>query len=367
MEQKEINTNTLREWLDSGKKVNVLDVRPINEREEWQIPGSIHLDVYDELKKQNPDALNTVDFDKSIPVVTVCAGGKTSMVAAQLLQKAGYESYNLEAGMKGWNLSWNTASRSFDDFEIIQFRRTGKGCLSYLIISEDEAMILDASLPVKVYEDFLNFNSLNLKYAADTHIHADHLSRTKKLAENYKLQPSMPSNDKLNYPFDAIKDGQIFMVGKVKVKAIHTPGHTLESTCYLVDEKVIFTGDTLFFGGVGRPDLKANNEEAKYKATLLFRSLQKLIEIDQSVILMPGHSSQPISFDSQILQSSLKDVISNTPLLLEKENDFISLLLNRIPATPENYLKIVDKNISGDFTGINPIDLEAGAIRCAVS
>jgi glyoxylase-like metal-dependent hydrolase (beta-lactamase superfamily II) len=220
---------------------------------------------------------------------------------------------------------------------------------------------------VKVYEDFLNFNSLNLKYAADTHIHADHLSRTKKLAENYKLQPSMPSNDKLNYPFDAIKDGQIFMVGKVKVKAIHTPGHTLESTCYLVDEKVIFTGDTLFFGGVGRPDLKANNEEAKYKATLLFRSLQKLIEIDQSVILMPGHSSQPISFDSQILQSSLKDVISNTPLLLEKENDFISLLLNRIPATPENYLKIVDKNISGDFTGINPIDLEAGAIRCAVS
>ena len=141
MEQREINTNTLREWLDTGKKVNILDVRPMNEREEWKIPGSFHIDAYDELKKNNPNALKLVDFDKSIPVVTVCAGGKTSLIAAKMLHNSGYETYNLQGGMKSWSLSWNTASIVFDDFEVIQFRRTGKGCLSYLVVSDQKAIV----------------------------------------------------------------------------------------------------------------------------------------------------------------------------------------------------------------------------------
>ena len=68
MELKEINTNTLRQWLDFGKNVNVLDIRSTHEREEWHIPGSIHVDAYDELKKNNPNALEAINFDKSIPV-----------------------------------------------------------------------------------------------------------------------------------------------------------------------------------------------------------------------------------------------------------------------------------------------------------
>ncbi|MEQ8473906.1 MAG: rhodanese-like domain-containing protein [Marinoscillum sp.] len=71
MEQKEINTDTLREWLDKGEKVNILDVRPLHEREEWKIPGSIHIKVYGELKKNNPNALKSVTLDKAVPVVTV--------------------------------------------------------------------------------------------------------------------------------------------------------------------------------------------------------------------------------------------------------------------------------------------------------
>lgn len=374
MEQKEINTNTLREWLDTGKRVNVLDVRPIQEREEWKIPGSIHIDAYDELKKHNPEALNALDLDKSVPVVTVCAGGKTSSIAAEMLQNSGYETYNLQGGMKGWSLSWNAASTAYEtspagrqDFEIIQFRRTGKGCLSYMIISGQEAIIIDASLPVEVYEEMLDQRGLTLKYVADTHIHADHLSRTKELAEKHGLKPSLPSNDKLSYPFNAIVDGQEFSIGSIKVKAIHTPGHTLESTSYLINDKVLLTGDTLFTNGVGRPDLKANKEEAEKKAIQLYHSLQKLIGLDQSIIVMPGHASQPIAFDHQLIQSVLKDVVKNTPLLKESEQEFVQSLLKRIPNPPENYLKIVEKNISGDFKDVNPVDLEAGANRCAIS
>ena len=88
---------------------------------------------------------------KSVPVVAICAGGKTSMIAAGLLQEQGFEAYSLLGGMKGWSLAWNTAKISFPEFEVIQFRRTGKGCLSYIIASNKEAIVVDASLPIEAY------------------------------------------------------------------------------------------------------------------------------------------------------------------------------------------------------------------------
>ena len=149
----QINTNTLRTWLETGKKVSILDIRPIQERTEWFIPGSIYFNAYDKLKANNREALHGLFLDKTIPVVTICAGGKTSLIAAGLLQKQGFEAYSLEGGMNGWSLSWNTARISFPNFEIIQFRRTGKGCLSYIIASNDEAIVVDASLQIEAYQE----------------------------------------------------------------------------------------------------------------------------------------------------------------------------------------------------------------------
>lgn len=367
MEPREINTATLRKWLDTDKKVNILDIRSVQERNEWHIPGSIHMDVQDQLKRNNPDALKSVALDKGVPVVTVCAGGKTSLIASGFLQKAGYDAYSLQGGMKSWSLAWNTASVSFDNFEIIQFRRTGKGCLSYLVISGNEAMVVDASLPVEVYQKALVQRNLTLKYAADTHIHADHLSRSKELADFFGIDPSMPVNDKLSYSFIPVQDGTRYSIGNVKIKAIHTPGHTLESTCFMIDDKVLLTGDTLFTNGVGRPDLKSSREEAMEKSKMLFRSLTKLMDLDKSVMVMPGHTSRPVAFDDKTIHTTLKKVLSDLPLLNMEENGFVRSLLKRIPDPPENYLKIVDKNSSGNFTDTDTADLEAGANRCAIS
>jgi len=364
---KEIDTNTLRDWLETGKEISILDVRPMQERTEWFIPGSVHINAYDKLKAKNPDALHGLHLDKTIPVVTVCASGKTSLIAAGILHENGFEAYSLQGGMKDWSLSWNTAKLSFPAFEIIQFRRTGKGCLSYIISSNKEAIVIDASLPIGAYEDELQKDNLKLKYVIETHIHADHLSRSKQLAETNNATLHLPVPNKVNFNFVPVNETTVFQIGHIKIKAIQTPGHTLESVCYLTNDKVLLTGDTLFINGVGRPDLKANNEEATQKSKMLYQSLQELLALDENIIVLPAHSSQPADFDNTPIQATIGTIKRSVAMLQLKEGEFINAILERIPPTPANYLSIVEKNIKGDFSDINPVDLEAGANRCAIN
>jgi len=364
---KEISTGTLRTWLETGKEVSILDIRPIQERTEWFIPGSVYYNAYDKLKAHNPKALQGLHLDKAIPIVTICAGGKTSLIATEQLSEQGFEAYSLQGGMKGWSLSWNTAKLSFPDFEIIQFRRTGKGCLSYILTSNGEAIGVDSSLPIEVYQEFLIKEKLSLKHVIETHIHADHLSRSKQLAESNKATLHLPAPNKVNFDFVPVTSTTVFQIGNISIKAIQTPGHTTESTSYLIDDKVLLTGDTLFINGVGRPDLKANNDEAMQKSKMLYQSLQKLLALDEKTIVMPAHTSQPVDFDNTPIQSTINNIKKNVAMLQLKEEEFINIILQRIPPTPANYLSIVEKNIKGDFSDINPIDLEAGANRCAIS
>ncbi|MFM2327366.1 MAG: hypothetical protein RIR31_1568, partial [Bacteroidota bacterium] len=267
----------------------------------------------------------------------------------------------------GWTLAWNTATITFQNFEIVQFRRTGKGCLSYMIIANNEAIVVDASLDIKVYEQYLLASKAVLKYAIETHIHADHISRTKQLAEKNNAPLFLPIPNKVSFNFEPITDTTIFELGSIEIKAIQTPGHSFESTSFLIDDKVLLTGDTLFINGVGRPDLKANNEEALQKTKCLYQSLQTLVALDENIIVLPSHTSQPIDFDNQPIKTTIGFVKNNVPMLQLNELDFTNTILQRIPPTPANYLSIVELNLKGDFSKINPVDLEAGANRCAIS
>ena len=97
---KTIDVETLRRWLEEGQPVTVLDVRPTAERVEWAIPGSLHVDASDALKAHDPAALATLDIPGEGPVVTVCAAGKTSLIAASQLRARGVQAVSLEGGMK---------------------------------------------------------------------------------------------------------------------------------------------------------------------------------------------------------------------------------------------------------------------------
>lgn len=362
-----ITADALRKKLSSGEPVTIIDIRPLHERAEWFIPGSIHMDVYEKIKHNDATAFDDIHLDASAPVVTVCAGGKTSVVAAEMLKQKGYNTYSLQNGMKGWSLAWNTAHRSFGNFELWQIRRTGKGCLSYIIASGKEAIVIDASLPLEVYAELVNQHRLSVKYIIETHIHADHLSRSKELAQYFHVPLHMPAPDKVQFECKPIKDGTAFTIGHVMLQSITTPGHTHDSFSFYIDNTILLTGDTLFTNGVGRPDLKANEEESSAKAALLYQSLHKLLTLPDDVMVLPAHTSRPAEFDNKLIKTTIREAKRNIPLLQTGKEEFIHALLQKIPPTPPNFLLIVERNITGNYEGVNPIDLEAGANRCAVS
>ena len=366
LETPSIDVNTLDEWLTTGKEVTVLDIRPKDQREEWQIPGSIHLDAYKKLRQGDYSVMDAIALTDNVPVVAVCAAGNTSKIAARVLRKKGIEAYSLEQGMKGWSLAWNQAIISFDNYQIVQLRRTGKGCLSYIIASNGEAIAIDASLPIEVYENILRKNNWKLKSVMETHIHADHLSRSKQLADHLEVPLQLPVPNKVAFDYDRIEHDQIINLGSISIKVIATPGHTPESVCFLVNNEILFTGDTVFTNAVGRPDLKASEEETRNRTGLLFDSLHKLMKLNDTIIVLPAHAGSPIAFDEKPVDATLSEIKNNVSVLQLSKEEFVKTIVSRLPDTPNNYLAIVERNLSGNMSDIDPIDLEAGANRCAV-
>ena len=271
--------------------------------------------------------------------------------------------------MKAWSLAWNTAEihLSHQDTHIIQVRRVGKGCLSYLIGSGREAAVIDAALDPEIYLNLARQQGWQITHVLDTHIHADHLSRSRLLAEAAGATHYLPAQERVSHPFTAIHANDVLQIDSTHIKALHTPGHTLESTCYLINDEALITGDTLFLAAVGRPDLEADAAAAEQHAHLLYRSLQRLLDLPGGTLVLPGHTSEPVAFDGQAIVASLADVRRQTELLSLPEDRFAAQLLARIPPTPPNYHRIVALNEAGLWPEADPADLEAGANRCAVS
>lgn len=363
-----IDAETLRSWLEAGKQVIVLDVRSTPDRASWAIPGSLHVDAYADLKAHNPHALDGVTLPADVPVVTVCNAGHVSQTASKQLQARGIAASSLEGGMRAWSLSWNIADISLpgSSAQVIQIRRVGKGCLSYLIGSQDEAMVIDAALGPELYLDLAQSRGWSITAVLDTHIHADHLSRSRLLAERSGATVYLPDQERVRYPFAALRDGSTINIGAAALTAIQTPGHTLESMSYLLDRQALFTGDTLFLQGVGRPDLHANAEEARAHVHLLYQTLQHLLALPGHTLILPGHANAPMPFDKIPLTASLGDLRNQVKLLQLLESEFVETLVSRIPPVPPNHERIIELNEAGSLIE-NPIELEAGANNCAVS
>ena len=359
------SVSELQALLAADRPVTVLDVRPIADVD-WAIPGSIHVDAYAALNAGHLGALAQLNLPPG-PVVTVCGLGHTAAIATDLLRARGVEASTLEGGMRGWSVAWNTAELTVADCEVVQVRRTGKGCLSYIVASHGEAVVIDASVDPDVYRRLVTERKWRLNGVLETHLHADHLSRSKLLAEREGVELWLPAQRRARFPFRAIANGERIGFGDTALVARPSPGHTAESTTYLLGNAAAFTGDTLFLTSVGRPDLEGGdrNEVATHER-LLHESIRRLLELQEDALILPGHVSEPVHFDGRPLATRVGTIRESVPLASLKQGAFVEAVLARIPPNPPNHAQIIELNERGELPD-DPSELEAGANRCAIA
>lgn len=335
----------------------ILDIRDTDTYNDWHIPGSQNINVYDDIANGNlEDAKQKLSqLPKEKTIVTVCNVGATSQKASEILESSGYKTAVLEKGMMGWN----TVHQAIDvinegDLLIRQIIRPGKGCLSYLICSNStkEVFIVDPSQFIEEYLDLIKDMGCTVKGVIETHMHADHISGAKKIADRTETKYYISSKDfKANIDFIDLKDNIQF--GEINIEVIDTPGHTKGSVCLIVNNKAILTGDTLFLEGVGRPDLGREKEQIEFGAKTLFSSLNKIKSQNKNLIVLPGHFS---NYSDPPFSEQLGNILEhNKPLRLNSEQEFVEYIISSLPPTPPNYTQIKEINET-----VNPITIEQG-------
>lgn len=224
------------------------------------------------------------------------------------------------------------------------------GCLSeaaYYIESNGEAAIIDPIRDIDEYMTLLSSRGATLKYIFETHFHADFVSGHLELSKATGAPIVFGPETETSYPVTIAHDGQVFSVGACTLKVLHTPGHTLESCCYLLQKEngkpyAVFTGDTLFVGDVGRPDLSSGNLSSEELAALLYQSLEEKIKtLPDDVIVYPAHG--PGSACGKNIGPKTESTIGeekagNYALKAENKEAFITAVTEGLLAPPDYFM-----------------------------
>ncbi|WP_375578973.1 MBL fold metallo-hydrolase [Marivirga tractuosa] len=250
------------------------------------------------------------------------------------------------------------------------------GCLAqgaYYIESNGEAAIIDPLRESAPYIEKAEKDGAKIKYIFETHFHADFVSGHVDLAEKTGATIVYGPGAKTDFKMHEATDGEIFEIGDIKIKVLHTPGHTLESTTYLLldkegKEKAIFSGDTLFIGDVGRPDLaqKAGKITQEDLAGMLFDSLRnKIMTLPDDVVVYPAHGAG--SACGKNMSKETTDLLGNqkkTNYALRADmtkEEFIAEVTDGLLPPPQYFAQNVAMNKSADTSGLDKI-LEKGNV-----
>lgn len=367
---KTVSVQEIAQKVINNEKMFILDVRKTGDFDEWKIEGRNIKVINAPLNDGVDSVISKLPTDK--PIYTVCARGNSSKKAAEELVKAGVKDvYSIEGGMRAWSeyLQPIKIGGLKSGGTVYQFVRLGKGCLSYIIESNREGIIIDPNRMTGTYEQFCKDNNITIKSVIDTHLHADHISGGLKLAEKLGATYYLPPKDAdgVTFAYVPIEDGNEIKVGNITIQAIYSPGHTIGSTSFVIGNQYLLTGDILFIDSIGRPDLAGEAEDwVKDLRETLYHRYKKLTN---ELIVLPSHfmGVKEMNADGSISKELGVLYEKNHGLNIQSGEEFIKTVTENLPPQPNSYEEIRQMNMGK----LHPDEeqqreMEIGPNRCAI-
>jgi len=369
----------LAERLDRGEALQVLDVRATEKVARGHIALGPELAFHAQPNSQlfaMPD-VKDLHLDASRPIAVVCNHGNSSKKTTAFLRERGYEAYSVIGGMAAWESVYvarrlaPTASLS----HVVQLDRVGKGALSYILVSDGDAVIVDPGRHLERYDAVLTELGATPAAVVDTHVHADYTSGAAAAAARWQIPYFLHPDDAIS-PYDsrpgkitnqALRDGDTIAFGHATLRAVHVPGHTLGSITLIADEGLALTGDFLFVQSIGRPDLAGRSSEW---AKLLWQSLERARrEWPGELLILPAHYSSETERRADRAVAARFDVIAatNPVVAIQDEREFLKWIADHQTSFPEAYRTIKEANLGlVELSDADAEVLESGPNQCAV-
>jgi len=421
-----IDANAFRDRIDERRRGErsfaLVDTRPRESYAGWRIADSTHYfyKPFHEFDVDDFEAETGIGPDDA--VVTVCAKGKASLDFAEELEAAGYDDVTVVAdGMRGWSGVYDRTAVPLPDagddpLDIVQIQRRAKGCLGYLVVggrsagenadsdgsgrvagsdgSDRVAIAIDVSRHGDEWRAAAAERDASIAAVLDTHVHADHLSGGRALADDlgvpYHLPAAAAERD-VAYSFEPLARNETLDVGGVGVKALATPGHTDDGASYLLGRSAVLTGDTLFTDSVGRTELQfaadgdsdagdgaTDGEDepagAATGAERLYGSLHgTLLAEPDGVVVCPGHfavANDGTTGDvvpGEPVTTTVGSVRRGLDVLGLDREAFVETITATLPEKPPNYEAVIAANrgVESPPDETAAIELELGPNRCA--
>lgn len=363
-------------WLTAKSDIVVLDVRNKVDFARFKVespyPFTVQNISYFDFMEIEDECVAKVIKNK--PIRIVCAKEGSAKFVAEILDKHGIKDVGyLEGGIKSWgNLLVPVLLNPGDSFQLYQFIRPGKASASYGLQNGDELMLFDPSRNLDFYLEFARKNECSLTKTFETHLQADYIAGSRMLAE--KTGAEFLANDQdfagANIRYSHLQDGAYYNFTQPgpTIQCIFTPGHTPGSTSYIIDDRFMITGDTMFIQSIGRPDLGGQVEAWSDK---LFETLQKVRTYKSDMIILPGHymsweeANAQLAFISTLAETM---VYNNTIYAIKDKQEFLCFIQSNMRKQPDEYAVI--RRINANLEQVDDDkaeELDLGKNECAAT
>lgn len=363
-------------WLTEKADIIVLDVRNKVDFGRFKVESPypfamLNISYFDFMEIEDECV---AQIPKGKPIRVVCAKEGSAKFVSEILIKNGFDDVGyLEGGIKTWgNLLVPKEISPLENYDLYQFIRPGKASCSYGLIANNELMLFDPTRNTDFYINFAKQHNCTIVKTFETHLQADYIAGSRIISEQTGAEFFANENDfkgsKIKYTALVDKKEYTFNSDGPTVQCLFTPGHTPGSTSFIIDNKYMITGDTIFIRSIGRPDLGG---QVQAWSDALFDTLQELKQFPDTTVVLPGHymnweeATKDLTFSATLAETKK---FNKAIYAIDNKTDFLAFIEGNMRKQPDEYATIRLINANLEQVGDDKAEeLDLGKNECAAT